>query len=108
MREVARPNATPSIMDTLNDSRKIPIAWKIDERNTSVPWNWLKVLEDGLVSEIQERMEMVHSLIHNDTHSIVKQALAENDGIKLWINLILVENRQNGDRICGRQSGTKN
>ena len=37
MREVARPNATPSIMETLNDNRKIPIAWKMDERNTSVP-----------------------------------------------------------------------
>jgi len=39
MREVARPKATPRAMDTLNDRRKIPIAWKMDERNTSVPWN---------------------------------------------------------------------
>ena len=53
-------------------------------------------------------MKMVDSLIHNDTHSIVKQALAKNDGIKLRINLVLVENGQNGNRIGGRQSGTKN
>ena len=39
MREVVRPKATPRAMDTLNDRRKIPIAWKMEERNTSVPWN---------------------------------------------------------------------
>ena len=49
-----------------------------------------------------------YSLIHNDTHSIVKQTLAKYDGIKLGINFILVENCQNGDRIRGRESGTKN
>jgi hypothetical protein len=63
-----------------------------------------------VVSEIHEQVEMLrsYSLIHDDTHSIVKQALAKYDGIKLGINFILVEYRQNGDRIGGRQSGAKN
>ena len=58
----------------------------------------------------QKSMKQVkkYSLIHNDTHSIVKQTLAKYDGIKLGINFILVENCQNGDRIRGRQSRTKN
>ena len=61
------------------------------------------------ISEIHEQVKKkLHSLIHNDTHSIVKQTLAKYDGIKLGIDFILVENRQNGDRIGGRQSGAKN
>lgn len=64
-----------------------------------------------VVSEIHETFQNVafnYSLIHNDTHSIVKQTLAKYDSIKLGINFILVENCQNCDRIRGRQSGTEN
>lgn len=49
-----------------------------------------------------------YSLVHNDTHSIVDQALAKYDGVELGINLILVENGQNGDGIRGRQGRAKN
>lgn len=63
--------------------------------------------ETMVVSAIHERFALNHSLIHNDTHSIVKQTLAKYDSIKFGINFILVENCQNGDRIRGRQSGTE-
>ena len=30
--DIARPNATPRAMDTLNERRKIPVPWKSDDR----------------------------------------------------------------------------
>ena len=58
--------------------------------------------------ETNQKFEFNYSLVHNDTHSIVKQTLAKYDCIKFGINFILVEDSQNGDRIRSRQSGTKN
>ena len=49
-----------------------------------------------------QNFEFNYSLIHNNTHSIVKQTLAKYECIKFRINFILVENSQNGDRICSR------
>jgi hypothetical protein len=48
-----------------------------------------------------------HILIHDDTHGIVQKTLAENDGVELWVNLILVENSENGDRISSRKCRSK-
>lgn len=42
--DIARPKLTPRAIDTLNDSKKIPIPWKIDDRYISVPWNCERVL----------------------------------------------------------------
>lgn len=38
-------------------------------------------------------------LVHDNTDSIVKQALTKYNGIELGVDLVLVEDRQNGDRI---------
>lgn len=43
----------------------------------------------------------VHSLVHDDTDSIVQQTLAKDDGVQFWIDLILVEDRKNGDWVSG-------
>ena len=43
-----------------------------------------------------------HLLVHDDTNRIVEQALSEDDGVQLWVDLILIEYGQYGDRIrCG-------
>lgn len=41
----------------------------------------------------------VYLLIHDDTDSIVQQALAEDDSIQLGVDLILIEYGKNGDWI---------
>ena len=65
MREVARPKATPSIMETLKDKRKIPIAWKMDERNTSVPLNWFKVLDKWSYQKTTKQIKNLNSITHS-------------------------------------------
>lgn len=46
---------------------------------------------------------VIHSLIHDDTDSIVQQTFAKNDGVKLWIDLVLIEDGKDGNRVCGRK-----
>lgn len=42
---------------------------------------------------------LLRRLEQNDSNSIVKDRLAENNGIKLRLNLVQVENRQDSDRV---------
>lgn len=42
-----------------------------------------------------------YALIHNDTDSIVQQALAKNDSVQLRVDPVLVENREDGNGIRG-------
>lgn len=48
-----------------------------------------------------------YSLIHNDTDSIVQQTLTKDDGVQLGIDLVLIEDGQNGNGVRGRQGGSK-
>lgn len=45
VRDIARPKLTPRAMDTLNESKKIPMPWNMDEMYISVPWNCARVLK---------------------------------------------------------------
>lgn len=79
----------------------MPIPWKMDEMYTSVPWNWDSVLQNQ--RQVKE-MGQNHSLVHNDTNSIVEQTLAKNDGVEFRVDLVLVEYGQDGDRVrCGQR-----
>ena len=45
----------------------------------------------------------LYLLVHNDTDSIVEQALAEDDCVELGVDLVLVEDGKNGHWISRRQ-----
>ena len=48
-------------------------------------------------------MSVSYSLIHDNADSIVKQTLAEDDGIQFWINLVLVEDSEDRHGVRRRQ-----
>lgn len=49
----------------------------------------------------------MYVLVHDDTDRIVEQTFAKDDRIKLRVDLVLLENRQNGHRIRCRECGTE-
>jgi hypothetical protein len=102
MSDVANPKITPKAIDTLNESKKIPIPWNIEDKYISVPWNWLSVL--WVIVQIVDMTKngQIYSLVHDDTNSIVKQTLSEDNCVELGINLVLIEDGEDGYRVCGR------
>lgn len=50
-----------------------------------------------------ENSSLRYSLVHDDTNGVIEKALAENDRIKLRVNFVLLEDGEDGHRICGRQ-----
>lgn len=45
-------------------------------------------------------------LEQHDRDRIIEDTLAEDDGVKLWVDFVGVEDCQDGDRIRGRQRGS--
>lgn len=41
-----------------------------------------------------------YSLVHDNTDSIIEQRLAEDDGVELGVDLVLIEYREDGDWVC--------
>lgn len=57
MSDVPSPKLTPRAIETLNDSKKIPIPWKIEDIYISVPWNRDKVLQTVSAHAKQENTD---------------------------------------------------
>lgn len=105
--DMSRPNVIPSSVLRRKDIKNIPTPWKIDPRYTSSPWNLLRVLLKALSVFIAIWKCGIHLLVHNDTDSIVEQTLAKDDGVELRINLVLVENGEDGNGIRRRKRRAK-
>lgn len=45
----------------------------------------------------------LRSLEQHNGNRIVQDALTKDDGVELWVDLVGIENGQNGDRVCGRE-----
>lgn len=72
MRDIARPKPTPRAMDTPNESKKRPVPWNRCDTEKSNPWNLDRVLRTelaGMPTNVEMRL---HSLVHDDTDSIVE------------------------------------
>lgn len=48
-----------------------------------------------------------HLLVHDDTDRIVQQTLTKDDSIKFRVNLVLIKDGQDGDRVSCGERGTK-
>ena len=46
-------------------------------------------------------MDGGYSLVHNDTNGIIEQALSKDNGVKLWVDFVLVEDGEDRDRVRG-------
>lgn len=101
MSDVANPKITPKAIDTLNESKNIPIPWKIEDKYISVPWNWLSVLEGGCQIWNMPIHSKNHLLVHDDTDSIIEQTLSKNDCVQLGVDLVLIEDGKDSNRVCG-------
>jgi hypothetical protein len=62
---MARPNATPRAMDTLKDNKKMPIPLNTVDTNTSVPWNWDRVLIARAFSNFHQYLEVQVGLTYS-------------------------------------------
>lgn len=78
----------------------------------SSPWNWESVLHGvGVVSavvpqrrkgpDLRRKWESYYSLVHDDRHGVVEDRLAKDDRVQLWVDLVRVEDGENGHRIRG-------
>lgn len=104
MRDMASPKTTPSNMDTLNESKKMPIPVKMEETNISVPWNCDKVLWEVSIAQPDDEF---YSLVHDDTDGIVQQTFSEDDGVQLRVDLVLIEDSEDCDWVGGGKSGAE-
>lgn len=50
-----------------------------------------------------ENSNRPYSLIHDDTDGVIEKAFAENDGIKLRVDFVLLKNGKDSHRICSGQ-----
>ena len=107
-RDVASPKPIPRAVATLKESKNMPMPWKIEDRNISVPWNLVSVLRGSdQTSHNHSPSRWGHSLIHDDTHSIVQQTLTKDNAVQFWVDLILLKNSQNGNRVSSGQRGSE-
>jgi hypothetical protein len=53
------------------------------------------------------RVQRKYSLVHDDTNGIVEQTLAKDNGVQFGIDLVLIEDGEDGDGICGGQGGAE-
>jgi hypothetical protein len=101
MSDIPRPKATPSAMDTLNESRKIPMPLNTELiKISSVPWNCVNVL-CAAQQKKHNRNKRRHALVHDDTDSIVQQTLPKDNGVQFWVDFVLIENGKDGDWVRG-------
>ena len=52
-------------------------------------------------------MELAESLVENYRHCIVKDRLAKDDRVQLWVDLVCVKYGKDSDWISGREGGAK-
>lgn len=48
-----------------------------------------------------------YALVHDDGDRIIEQTLTENDAVEFWVDLILLEDRKDRNRIRRRECGTE-
>ena len=48
-----------------------------------------------------------YSLVHDDTDRVVQQTLAQDNGVQLWVHLVLIENGEDGHWVRGRKRRAK-
>lgn len=90
-REQPRPKATPIAIDEMNENRKMPMPWKIEETYISLPWNWDRVLF-AVGRRARQIVKNMYSLVHNDTDGVIEDALPKDDAVKLRVDFVLIEN----------------
>ena len=50
-----------------------------------------------------KKLASFYSLVHDDTNGVVEKTLAKNNRIEFWVDLVLLKDGQDSDRIRSRE-----